>query len=172
MILGPLEPPGRETDSSTAYTSHCPQAMTALISGRLRQLLDPSVDGRLRHPEVAGDPGWSALRPRSVVWRCASGLGEDLAPPSEFLASGPMYGHGVGDAFASGLQLHLRQSCYHRETIDPIVVAVSESPPPRFSTRRPAPMLCCCLARGSMSGLNRRCPQRNLYCNIAAPADD
>ena len=56
MILSPLEPPGRETDSSTAHTSQCPQAMTALISGRLRQLPDPSVDGRLRHPEVADDP--------------------------------------------------------------------------------------------------------------------
>ena len=40
-------------------------------------------------------------------------------------------------------------------SIEPMVVAVSTSPPPRISTRRPAPRLCSYCANASMFWVNR-----------------
>jgi hypothetical protein len=95
------------------------------------------------------------------------GLRGSLRPSAQILASGPPFGHGVGDAFALDVQFHLGQGGHHGENHRPhggVRVHVS---PPRFSARSPAPRSRSNCAKVSMFWVDR--PNRSRVVMTSVP---
>src|SRR5699024_5021914 len=82
-------------------------------------------------------------------------VGKGSATAAQIFASGSTLGHRIGDPFTLDIQFHLRQRSHHRKHHRPHWRGGIHIPPPRLSTRNPAPRSRSCWANVSMLWVDR-----------------